>query len=142
MKTSSETSLLDKKEVSITPIRLLVLQTFLNHSQAFSLKELEEKLFFSERSTIFRTLQLFEKKGILHEIINSDGIKSYALCSECEHNNHNDQHAHLKCKKCESVFCIPLDVTQLITSTSEYRIDDIQVFVNGICKTCNTVAEY
>lgn len=136
----TETSLLDKNEISVTPIRLLVLQTFLKYPQAFSLKDLEEKLFFSERSTIFRTLQLFQTKGILHEIISSNGVKSYALCVGCDNQNHNDQHAHLKCKKCEATFCIPLDTNTFISSTTDYQIDDIQVFVNGICKTCNTVA--
>lgn len=140
MNGTTENLLLDRKGISVTPVRLLVLQIFLKHLQAFSLKDLEEKLFFSERSTIFRTLQLFEKRGILHEIISSDGIKSYALCSDCENETHNDQHAHLKCKKCESVFCIPLDIDSLINKTSEYQIDDVQVFVNGICKACNTVA--
>lgn len=136
----AETSLLDKKGISVTPIRLLVLQSFLKYSRAFSLKELEEKLFFSERSTIFRTLQLLESKGILHEIISSNGIKSYALCVGCENETHNDQHAHLKCKKCEAVFCIPLDTSTLVSSVTTYHIDDIQVFANGICTDCNTVA--
>jgi Fur family ferric uptake transcriptional regulator len=140
MNASTETLLLAKKEISVTPIRLLVLQTFLKHPQAFSLKELEEKLFFSERSTIFRTLQLFEKKGIVHEIFSSDGIKSFALCADCEDETHQDQHAHLKCKKCQAVFCILLNTQILISSASDYQIDDIQVFVNGICKTCNAVA--
>jgi len=140
MNTTSETSFLNKKGISVTPIRLLVLQTFLKYQQAFSLKDFEEKLFFSERSTIFRTLQLFESKGILHEIISSDGIKSYALCEGCEDETHSDQHAHLKCKKCESVFCIPLDTKTLVPLTSDYQIDNIQVFVNGICSDCNSVA--
>ncbi|MFK7813782.1 MAG: Fur family transcriptional regulator [Maribacter sp.] len=140
MNANTETSLLDIKGISVTPIRLLVLQTFLKHPQAFSLKDLEEKLFFSERSTIFRTLQLFQKKGILHEILSSDGIKSYALCADCENESHNDQHAHLKCKECESVFCIPLNVNTLVAKSPDYQIDDIQIFVNGICKTCNSVA--
>jgi len=77
MNETAETLLLAQKEISVTPIRLLVLQTFLKHPQAFSLKDLEEKLFYSERSTIFRTLQLFQKKGVLHEIISSDGIKRW-----------------------------------------------------------------
>lgn len=136
----AETSLLDKKGISVTPIRLLVLQSFLKYSRAFSLKELEEKLFFSERATIFRTLQLLESKGILHEIISSNAIKSYALCVGCENETHNDQHAHLKCKKCEAVFCIPLDTSTLVSSVTAYHIDDIQVFANGICADCNTVA--
>ena len=140
MDSKTETSLLTEKGISVTPIRLLVLQTFLKHLQAFSLKDLEEKLFFSERSTIFRTLRLFEKKGILHEIISSDGIKSYALCSDCENDHHNDQHAHLKCKKCKSVFCVPMETHTLIHSTLDYQIEDVQVFISGICKTCNGVA--
>ncbi|TMM58992.1 transcriptional repressor [Maribacter algarum] len=140
MSSSTETSLLSKKGISVTPIRLLVLKTFLKNSQAFSLKDLEEKLFFSERSTIFRTLQLFEKKGILHEIISSDGIKSYALCSDSEHENHNDQHAHLKCRKCNSVFCVSLDIEHFFSASNDYQVDDVQIFINGICKACNSVA--
>jgi Fur family ferric uptake transcriptional regulator len=136
----TETSVLDNKGISVTPIRLLILQTFFKNTQAFSLKDLEEKLFFSERSTIFRTLQLFEKKGILHEIISSDGIKSFALCVACEDHNHNDQHAHLKCKKCESVFCIPLDTNTIVSSLQEYQIDSFQIFLHGVCNTCNSVA--
>ncbi|MEE9361930.1 MAG: transcriptional repressor [Cellulophaga sp.] len=142
MDASFENSLLQKKRIKETPIRLLVLRFFIKNNTAFSLKDIEDELFYSDKSTIFRTLKLFEKEGILHGIISSDGIKSYALCADdCDGVLHNDHHAHLKCKKCKSIFCIPVDLEIFNNLDKDYLVTDIQVYMNGICKDCNLVAE-
>ncbi|WP_291870947.1 transcriptional repressor [Maribacter sp.] len=134
-----ETELLIKANITATPIRILVLSTFLKYKEAFSLKNMEDALFFTEKSTIFRTLQLFESKGIVHTIIASDGIKSYALCSiSCIREAHKHSHAHLKCKRCLKIYCIPVNSKNL--HLKDYKFDDIQIFINGICKVCNSIA--
>jgi len=142
MEPFTETLILSKRGISETSIRLLVLRIFLKNKTAFSLKNLEDELFYSDKSTIFRTIQLFEKKGILHEVVDSDGIRSYALCNdECKNESHSHNHGHLKCKKCNRISCIPINNSTLLKSEGGFQIDDVVVFANGICSECNSVAQ-
>ena len=55
-------SMLLSKDISPTPMRLLVLEYILNNNSAISLKDLEKTFEYSDRSTLYRTLKTFEEK--------------------------------------------------------------------------------
>ena len=142
MKPSSEITILNEKGISDTPIRVLVLRTLLKNKTAYSFKALEEELFFSDKSTIFRTLQLFKKKGVVHEVMGLDGVRIYALCDvACINKLHTHDHGHLKCKVCRKTKCIPLNFSNTFLKTEKFMVDDIVFFINGTCSDCNSVAE-
>ena len=133
--------ILEKLAITPTSVRLLVLRLFLDYNSAFSLGRVEEHLFYADKSTIFRTLQLFESKGLLHSIVSSNGIKNYALCKdECLDDNHAHFHGHLKCDHCYQLFCVPIISQPLFKETDGFKIGSFQILANGACKECNQLA--
>lgn len=141
MHPNPENILLTKASITPTPNRLLVLRLFLKKTNAFSLNTVAQELFFMEKSTIFRTLQLLESKGILHSVVTDDGIKNFALCAEdCIKDNHAHLHAHLKCNICELLYCIPVTSLPVLNTAKGIHIDNLYILANGTCEECNRVA--
>ena len=113
----------------------------MDYNSAFSLSRVEEHLFYADKSTIFRTLQLFESKGLLHSIVTSNGVRNYALCTdECLDDNHAHFHGHLKCDHCNQLFCVPIISLPLFKETDGFKIGSFQIIANDACKECNQLA--
>lgn len=133
--------LLLKANITPTSNRVLVLRLFLANGNAFTLNTAAQELFFMEKSTIFRTLQVFESKGILHSVVTDDGVKNYALCTvDCIKDNHAHRHAHLKCSICEHLYCIPVTSLPVFDTAKRFQIDKVYMLANGTCEECNRVA--
>lgn len=104
----SAESILEKRELKKTPVRLDVLKALTDSPSALSQHEIEEKFDKSfDRITLYRTLKSFEEKGIVHRIYNSFGEAKYAICHDsCEEHAHTDHHLHFNCLRCKRTFCI------------------------------------
>ena len=100
-------NILRNKDINPTAMRLLVLEYFLKQNTAISLSDLESDFDYSDRTTLFRTLKTFEKKGLLHSI-NEGNITVYALCTDdCSEEHHADSHIHFCCRIVKKFFvCI------------------------------------
>ena len=61
-----ETDIFLSRQIRPTAVRQLVWRTVQNIGRAFSLADLEEMLLSVDRSSIFRTLTLFEEHKLLH----------------------------------------------------------------------------
>jgi len=132
-------TLLEKHFVKPTPMRMLVLEQFVINNNSLSLDEIENLLYPSDRITIYRTLNTFEKNGLIHKIENQNKGTNYALCSnECDIENHIDTHPHFFCEKCLKIFCtdifkFKIEENQL---TSRYLVKNINIKITGICDKC------
>jgi Fur family ferric uptake transcriptional regulator len=98
-------TILKENGLKITQNRLDVLSVFLGSEKAFSLLDLE-KIFHCQhdRSSIFRSLQIYSEKGILEKFCNASRTAIYAL------NHHKPDcygKSHFKCKDCETVVSLP-----------------------------------
>ena len=89
--------LLNSFQLKKTPIRVSVVEYFLSKPHALSQNDLEQNLPEPlDRITLYRTLRTFEDKGVLHKIIDNQGITKYALCSEhCHHAHHKHNTVHI-----------------------------------------------
>lgn len=128
--------LLAEKNIPATAMRILVLDLFLKNKKAFTLADLEKFLLHSDRSTLYRTLKTFEKKGVLHSI-QENNTTNYLLCRhECLENEHHDLHLHFYCNVCGETQC--LDEVELgkIQIPENYRVQQLKFTANGICKNC------
>ena len=76
MQTAEE--ILNIKEVKPTAVRILVLRHLLEHKKAQSLKDIEEGLLHTDRSSIFRSLKTFEENKVVHSIEDGSGMVKYA----------------------------------------------------------------
>ncbi len=78
-------SILKKNSLSVTDSRKKILSLFLQSKDALAHGDIEKKAGEKfDRVTIYRTLQTFVEKGIVHSIPTSDNSVKYALCKDCE----------------------------------------------------------
>lgn len=56
---------------------------------------------------VYRTLQSFVEKGLIHLIPTTDNAIKYALCKDdCEAGHHHDNHVHFVCDECGKTTCL------------------------------------
>jgi Fur family ferric uptake transcriptional regulator len=130
--------LLRKNALSITDSRKKILQLFLENSEALAHADIEkgagEKF---DRVTVYRTLQTFVDKGIIHTIPTIDNSILYALCKDdCSEGHHHDHHVHFVCVKCNKTYCLDEVETPDIKLPKGYSAEQVEVLVEGICKNC------
>ena len=84
--------ILKKNRLSVTASREKILNLFLDQTGALAHGDIEKRAGEKfDRVTIYRTLQAFVEKGIIHTIPTADNSILYALCKDdCEEGHHHD----------------------------------------------------
>lgn len=130
-------NILIAKQIKPTAMRLLVLDFLLKQKTAISLEDLEIEFDKSDRVTLYRTLNTFEEKGLIHII--KDGIEAakYALCqNECKEGSHSDMHLHFYCTVCKELYCLPKVQIPEIKLPNEFKLQELSLVARGICNNC------
>jgi Fur family ferric uptake transcriptional regulator len=130
--------ILREKQLSLTVSRKKILDLFLDSDGALSHGQIEKKLGEEfDRVTIYRTLQTFLDKGIIHDIPTSDNAVHYAVCHDnCSAGHHHDHHIHFICEHCGHTLCLEDVQVPLIKLPKGYTSRRMEMVVNGICKNC------
>ena len=131
-------SILKRNQLSVTASRRRILEMFLHSGSAMAHQDVErqssEKF---DRVTVYRTLQTFLEKGIIHTIPTTENAVLYALCKdECEEGHHHDNHVHFVCDACGNTTCMDELLIPGIQLPMGYKASSIHMVVNGICKSC------
>lgn len=130
--------LLRRNNLSITESRKKILSLFLSSPDALAHSDIERKAGEKfDRVTVYRTLQTFVEKGIIHTIPTAENGVLYALCKDCTEGHHRDDHVHFVCTACNSTICLDDVVSPKIELPAGYIAQNVQVVINGICKSCN-----
>jgi Fur family transcriptional regulator, ferric uptake regulator len=145
MNTESKTMLEEIKEIlkrnnlSVTGSREKILGLFLNEPGALAHGDIEKKAGEKfDRVTVYRTLQTFVEKGIIHTIPTADNSIRYALCKDdCSEGHHHDHHVHFVCTNCGNTYCLDDVVTPEVKLPKGYVSSQIEVVVEGVCKICS-----
>ncbi len=125
------------KNVKNTAVRTVVLRHLLNQEKAQSLKDIENALVYTDRSSIFRTLKTFEESKIIHSIEDGSGMIKYAVCAKGCNCDPKDLHYHFYCNNCDKTFCL-FDVPfQNIELPKNFKIQQANMVVKGLCNNCN-----
>lgn len=130
--------LLSSHGLKKTPIRIEILNIFMQHHFALSTNDLVEKLSIAnDRVTIYRALISFESHGILHKASEDrNGIK-YALCNHtCPPQTHSDQHVHFICEACNQTLCMEEVVIPEVEVSPEFSVNKVNYTLTGICPAC------
>ena len=128
--------LLKSKNLSVTKLRVEVLDIFKKSTTALSTQQIENELKKVDRVSLYRTLKTFKEKGIIHEIPMPDEVTKMAMCpDQCEEHNHLHKHIHFHCDKCKEVFCVDIDKMPTI-SLEGFVSKNIDIQVSGLCKIC------
>ncbi|MCU0394960.1 MAG: transcriptional repressor [Chitinophagaceae bacterium] len=130
--------ILKRNNLSVTEGRRNILQLFLNHNaSALRHSDIESSLHGLDRVTIYRTLQAFTEKGIIHSIPGSDGAARYALCKGgCEQGHHHDDHVHFVCVRCGSTQCLDDVHVPYVRMPEGFEATKVEMVVSGICSKC------
>ena len=130
--------ILKKNQLSITEGRKKILDLFLTSPGALAHADIEKNTDASfDRVTVYRTLQTFVEKGIIHNIPTTDNSILYALCKDnCEAGHHHDNHVHFICDVCDKTICMDHVSIPEVTLPKGFMQKQIDVVVSGICDEC------
>lgn len=130
--------ILKHNQLSVTDNRLKILEMFSSNAKALSHADIERlsgKNF--DRVTIYRTLQTFVDKGIIHTIPTANNSIMYALCKEaCSEGHHHDDHVHFLCETCGTTYCLDNVSIPQVSIPKGFSVHQTNVLVNGVCKHC------
>jgi Fur family transcriptional regulator, ferric uptake regulator len=131
-------SLLKKNDLSITASRKKILELFVRSKGALSHGEIEKSTGDRfDRVTIYRTLQTFVEKGIIHTIPTDDNSTKYALChDDCSQGHHHDNHVHFICENCGNTQCLDDVVVPEVKLPRNFQPRLSQMVVKGVCNNC------
>lgn len=131
-------NILKSHQLSNTDSRRAVLEAFLKTENALTHQDIERNTNERfDRVTIYRTLQTFIDKGIVHTIPSADSGTRYALCREnCSEGHHHDNHVHFICDACGRTTCLDDVAIPSVSLPKGYKVSKIDMVVNGICAEC------
>ena len=118
-----------------TSCRYDVLDYFLKANYAITPKELEEALPKYDRVTLYRTLNTFIDKELIHRIPNDSGIARYAISDT--HQDSKEEHIHFKCENCGRTECLTNYQIPDVNLPAGYNISSVNLIVSGKCNACN-----
>jgi Fur family ferric uptake transcriptional regulator len=133
------TQLLKSINMSVTDSRRQILDLFLDKKGgALKHGDIEKSLMGLDRVTIYRTLQTFAEKGLIHSIPASDGSARYALChSHCSEGHHHDNHVHFHCQECGATQCLDDVSIPFVKIPQGFLSERIEMVITGYCNGCS-----
>lgn len=130
--------LLRKHKLRRTSFRSDILQMFLKTPSAIAHQDIEKLLGLDfDRVTLYRTLKSFEEVGLIHRIVDESASIKYALCQNtCTDHQHQDDHLHFNCERCQSTFCLHSFKLPPISLPEGFRVQELRLSAKGICDKC------
>ena len=128
--------MLKSHKVRPTANRLIVISALMEHEHPMSIKEFEENYVNLDKSTIFRTLRLFAKHHLIHEIEDGSGALKYELCHSNHSEEHNDLHPHFFCELCKRTICLSNVTIPVVKFTDGSIVHSVNYVLKGICGDC------
>lgn len=131
--------MLDRHGIRLTAVRLLVFQAMSRFENTFSLADLADALESVDKSTLFRTLTLFARRHLVHEIEDGSGSTKYCLC----HNDHecrvDELHCHFYCESCQKTFCLEHTHIPVVRYPEGFELHRIDYLLKGLCPDCRKI---
>jgi Fur family transcriptional regulator, ferric uptake regulator len=136
---NSITKILKESNLSLTERRRKILELFLKSNYALVHAEIENELHgIIDRVTVYRTLQSFLKKGLIHLIPTTDNSIKYALTKQEQHQkNIQAKHVHFVCTNCNKTTCLDHTTMPHVKLPGDYKAEINEMIITGICGECN-----
>jgi Fur family ferric uptake transcriptional regulator len=129
---------LRRESCKLTGPRRAILQVLGEQARPLSSQEIFRYLPKGEGdlATVYRSLRLLERLGMVKRFIFEDGVARFALLDE-RHNGH--QH-HLVCTRCASIVaigdCIVRELEERIVARSRFTAVTHRLEFFGVCPAC------
>ncbi len=124
------------KQTRNTLARTTILNLINDSSVALSQPAIQHQLNgLCDRVTIYRVLERLCEEGLIHKIVNVNGVVNYATChSSCSH-VHSHEHIHFSCRVCESLTCLDETIPTFKLPVG-FLSEETFFTVSGVCKNC------
>lgn len=131
---------LAKKGYKVTAPRKIILESMLeNEKKHISIDDIYDSTRKKDKkigiSTIYRTIDLLEKTGVIQKHDFAGKQVRYEFVQE----NDGDHH-HLICKKCGKIIevegLMPINLEDLLIEKYDFKMEDCILEINGYCKEC------
>lgn len=130
--------LLTDRGIKPTPNRILVLRQLMKETHPVNLADLETKLDSMDKSSIFRVLELFAGKDLVHVIEDGSRSSKYEVCHSRDHHDVSDEHAHFYCEKCGALFCLDDMTLPDVVIPEKFKVRSVNFILKGLCPDCNS----
>ena len=133
--------LLKKAKLRRTPVRAGVLEVLSKASRPMGAVEILEKLPpHTDAVTVYRTLNTYTKKDVLHRVRGEDRVWRYAMGGEGQEKTMH-RHPHFVCETCGRVEClheaeIPENFVKSLGVGGRYTVSYPEVVLHGVCPRC------
>jgi Fur family transcriptional regulator, ferric uptake regulator len=133
---------LKRSKLRRTPVRAGVLEVLAKAPRPLGAVEILEKLPpHTDAVTVYRTLNTFTRKNVLHRVRGEDRVWRYALGDPHPTDSGSHQHPHFVCEECGKVEClrdaeIPGDFVPSLGVPAHYAIRYPEVVLHGVCPKC------
>ncbi|MBI4300578.1 MAG: transcriptional repressor [Chloroflexi bacterium] len=119
----------------VSPATRAVLEAVAVRDGHFRAEEIVDVIPSIGRATVYRTLRLMVKLGLLCRVLLADGSMEYILSRQGHHH-------HLVCIECGSVAdifgCDVTDLIERVSRESSYQVVGHRIEIYGRCQTCRT----
>ncbi len=122
------------QDLRLTEPRKDIFNILNSHDEPLTIGQIIKASQFAERTSVYRTLELYKKLGIV-EIIQVGWKQRYELTEPFREHHH-----HLVCIKCGEL--TKLDsarlekIVQKIGESKEYKLTGHHVELQGVCRNC------
>ncbi len=131
---------LKEKGLNITAARLMVLAAFEQYSASLTHKKLMQMLGANiDKVTIYRTLDVFLKYGIVHTLPSQNHTIRYAFSKSKSAENNKIECTHFECTKCGSAVFLDTGPLPKVILPLGFISKEVDIMVKGICNTCNII---
>ncbi len=122
-----------------TPVRVGVLDVLSKAGKLMSVPQILGKLRGVDSVTVYRTLNTFVDKGLVHRARGEDRSWRYAMGSSKPESEH--RHPHFVCESCGKVECleastIPDGFIGQLGIDDHYEVTFAEVVLHGHCPRC------
>ena len=131
--------ILKRTNLRRTPVRMGVLEVLSKNHRPMSVLEILGKLKRVDTVTVYRTLNTFVRKKIVHRVRGEDRTWLYALSDSPSQPKH--LHPHFVCEGCGKVECleeaqIPESFVDSLHVDRSYAVTYSEVVLHGMCPKC------
>jgi Fur family ferric uptake transcriptional regulator len=125
-------AILKSYHIPVTKNRIVILKTFLHADGA-----LTHRYFFKkqghglDRTSVFRTLNLFTKKGIIYRIPGADHVNRYLLRQTTK-----VVYSNFLCTNCKKILLLKTMLPAKVRLPKGFKQETIQILISGECNTC------
>jgi Fur family ferric uptake transcriptional regulator len=130
---------LEERGLRKTAFRVELLALFTQTKSSLSIENIKSSVGkTTDKVTIYRALDAFEKSGLIHRVPDKANLARYALCQECKQEAHVHNHAHFICNVCDETFCIQNVEVPKVRLKQGYKISASTLTLEGACPSCQS----